>query len=195
MDEGASLQVLLTYFGALRSEIVQRMSIQSAMLGAKITLVSGAIMYVFSSSESGVTGAVVLCLPAVALLFDYLYTGQDLAIRGIRDYLADVLEPELARLTGVRDECLWETCRHMRGEERATFYSTTARRVGNEGLSVFVVGLTLWLAWGQLMTQPWLWGIVLIYALVFADNMYVHCWLMRSHRATETEWDQTQPGS
>ena len=123
-------------------------------------------------------GTMALCLPAAAILFDYLYIGQELAIRGVRDYLADVLEPEMARLTGVRGDCLWETCLRTRGAGRATHYGAAGRRLGNEGLSVCVVGLSVWVAWGMLMRQPWLWGIVAVYLLVFADNVYVQWWLL-----------------
>ena len=74
-DPALSLSVLRSYFDALRGEIVQRMSIQSAMLGAKITFVSAAFMYMFSNAESDYLAAMAMCLPAAALLFDYLYIG------------------------------------------------------------------------------------------------------------------------
>lgn len=179
MNEGAALDVLMAHFNALRAEIIQRLSIQSAMLGAKVTFISAAFMYVFSNAGSELTGAMALCLPAAALLFDYLYIGQDLAIRGLREHMADELEPEMARLTGLRPQCLWETCARARGERRASSYGTTARRLGNEGLSAFVMLLAIWVAWDQLMRAPWLWAVVALYLLVFADNMYVQWWLLR----------------
>ena len=110
----ARLEVLLAYVHETRAEILARIEARTQVLAAKVVLLSAVVVYMLGrpgpgegATAGGQNGWLALFLPAAALLFDCIYVSHHMSVYRLGDYIAHVLEPRIAELTGLPRGELW----------------------------------------------------------------------------------------
>lgn len=180
--DAQELQVLLASFGAVRSEIAQRINQRSQFLALQATVMLGAFVYVLSHEDPLVAAAIAMCLPAASLLFHCVHVSEDVHIKRLGAYVARVLEPELAKYTTMPLDQFYETSLRSNHMSPVWRRGGKMRRAGNTGLPALVLGAAAWVARPLLAATPWLISLMLLY-LVALVYLYLAQQFIARHRA------------
>jgi len=146
MSEGMKpLDIVMEYFGALRSEIVEAQKLRVQVGLAKIVFLGSLLGFFLrygKDNGSAKGNAAILICPFVALMFDFMVYGLSYNIRDIGGYVRDHLEKEGMASSFAPDAFpgfkLWQT--HRKDREGAGYrdWGRGMFRTGSYGLSILV---------------------------------------------------------
>lgn len=95
----------LDEFKALRTEIIERVKNQLAIVAANVTLTGLAVAILQLSDRVRVVG--ILAVPFFSFALSALYAAQDSSIAVAASYINRRIRPKVARLSGARYDDLW----------------------------------------------------------------------------------------
>jgi len=147
MSEGKEpLDIVMEYFGALRTEIVEAQKLRVQVGLAKIvflgSLLGFFLRYDKNNGPAATDNAAILICPFVALMFDFMVYGLSFNIRDIGGYIREHLE--INGMTSgfapgtFRGFKLWQTYRKDREKAGHRDWGRGMFRAGSYGLSILV---------------------------------------------------------
>jgi hypothetical protein len=135
MPENEVPAVVVEYFHALRTEIIEAQKLRVQVGLAKIVFV-GSLLGFFLKDAKG-DPAILIC-PIVAIMFDCMVYGLSFNIRDIGNYIAGPIEDKMRSTPATADFLFWQSFRHTRSRGSYRDWGRAMFRLGSYGLSTLV---------------------------------------------------------
>jgi hypothetical protein len=143
-EDKKPMDIVMEYFQALRSEIIEAQKLRVQVGLAKIVFLGSLLGFFLKDAKDN---AAILICPFVALMFDFMVYGLSFNIRDVGGYIRDHLEKRGMERSFPKsafpDLRLWQTYRTEREQSGYRDWGRGMFRTGSYGLSILVAAVSI----------------------------------------------------